>query len=118
MCMTMKIAAICGLLLVAACSGRAQSDQDLQSEAQNAVDTKLDAQASFTEMESSAEQQIACGHAFALDAPNRGKVDRDFVYLHGRLIMEDDPDFDQAAMECDVAASGGNSVTLANASEG
>ena len=93
------------------------TDQELQGAAQHAVDDKLETQAAFTLMESTAAQQIACGHAFTADAPNRGRVDQDFVYLHGRLIMDDDPSYDQAAMECDVAASGGNSMTVGNATD-
>jgi len=94
------------------CSRHPQTDQDLQGEAENAVDRKLDAQGTFSLMEAFASQQIACGHVFAADAPNLGKVDRDFVYLHKRLIMDDDADFDQAATECDIAASGGNSADI------
>jgi hypothetical protein len=106
--MTRRVAVIGVAFLLAACSNHQPTDQELQGEAEYAVDAKLDTQASFTLMESSAEHRIACGHAFAPDAPDRGKVDQDFVYLHGRLIMDDDPSYDQAAMECDVAASGGN----------
>jgi hypothetical protein len=93
------------------------TDQELQGEAQHAVDDKLETQAAFALMKSTAAHQIACGHAFAADAPNRSKVDQDFVYLHGRLIMDDDPDFDQAAMECDVASSGGNSMAVENTAD-
>jgi hypothetical protein len=109
-----KFAIIVGALLLAACAGHPQTDQELQGEAQHAVDDKLETQASFTVMEAVAAQRIACGHASAPDAPGRGKVEQDFVYLHGRLIMDDDPDFDQAAMECDIAASGGNSAATEN----
>ena len=111
-------AAMCAVLLLAACARHPMTDQELQGEAQHAVDDKLETQAAFTSIESTAAQQIACGHAFATDAPNRGRVDQDFVYLHGRLIMDDDPDFDQAAMECDVAASGGNAMAVGNATDG
>jgi hypothetical protein len=114
--MTVKIISVCALLLMVACSPHRQSDQDLQGEAQSAVDSRLDTQATFSEMASSANQQISCGHVSAADAPNRGKVDRDFVYLHGRLVMDDEPDYDQAAMECDVATSGGNAAAIENTS--
>jgi hypothetical protein len=110
-------AAMCAAMLLAACARHPMTDQELQGKAQHAVDDKLETQAAFTLMESVAAQHIACGHAFAADAPNRGKVDQDFVYLHGRLIMDDDPDFDQAAMECDVAASGGNSMAVQNTAD-
>jgi len=99
-------------LLLASCAQHPQTDEGLKGEAENAVDRKLDTEGTFTLMESRAAQQIACGHVFAAEAPGRGKVDQDFVYLHGRLIMDDDPDFDQAAMECDVAESGGNSLAI------
>ena len=100
------------LLLLTSCASHPKTDADLQGEAENAVDQKLDTQGTFTLMEAVAAQQIACGHVSAPDVPGRGKVDQDFVYLRGRLIMDDDPDFDQAAMECDVAASGGNSSAI------
>jgi hypothetical protein len=103
--------------MLASCASHPKTDAELQGEAENAVDQKLDTQGTFSLMEAVAAQQIACGHVLAADAPNRGKVDQDFVYLHGRLIMDDDPDFDQAAMECDVAASGGNSSAV-NTDEG
>ena len=111
-------AAMCVALLSGACARLPMTDQELQGDAQHAVDDKLETQAAFTLMESVVAQHIACGHAFAADAPNRGRVDQDFVYLHGRLIMDDDLDFDQAAMECDVAASGGNSMVVSNATDG
>ena len=115
--MKMIYAAMCAALTLGACARHPMTDQELQGKAQHAVDDKLDTQAAFTLMEATAAQQIACGHAFASDALNRGKVDQDFVYLHGRLIMDDDPDFDQAAMECDVASSGGNSMAVENATD-
>lgn len=110
--MSRKFVVVIGLFMATACSRHPQTDSDLQGEAEHAVDSKLDTEATFSNMESIAAQKIACGHASAADALNRGKVDQDFVYLHGRLIMDDDPDFDRAAMECDVAASGGNAADL------
>jgi hypothetical protein len=112
------LAGLCALALLCACSRTPQTDADLQGEAENAVDQKIDTQGAFTLMESVVAQQIACGHVSAPEAPNLGKVDQDFVYLHGRLIMDDEPDFDQAAMECDVAASGGTTWNVnANADD-
>jgi hypothetical protein len=35
-------------------------------------------------------------------------VNQNFVYRDRRLIINDDPDFDSAALVCDMAAGGGN----------
>jgi len=110
--LTKSFLSVFACLYLAACAQHPQTDDGLRGEAENAVDRKLDTEGTFTLMESVAAQQIACGHVFAAEAPGRGRVDQDFVYLHGRLIMDDDPDYDQAATECDVAASGGNSSAV------
>ena len=115
--MLRNIAFAFALSLLAGCARHDQTDQDLRGEAEHAVNTRLDTEASFTFMKSVAAQKISCGHASAPDMPGRGKFAQDFVYLHGRLIMEDEPDFDQAWMECDVAASGGKSSDLGNATD-
>jgi hypothetical protein len=96
------------ILAVAGCSGQPKSDQALAAEAQQAVDKKFDTRGQFSLMESVVSQDIACGHFAAADQQGRGQIDQDFVYQRRRLIMDDDPDFDQAAIECDVAAAGGN----------
>jgi hypothetical protein len=106
---------VCAVL--AGCANHPKTDAELQGEAENAVDQKLNTQATFSLMEAVASQDIACGHVSATEAPGRGHVDQDFVYLQGRLIMDDDPDFDQAAMKCDVAAGGGNSSDVDNSSD-
>jgi hypothetical protein len=103
--------------VLAGCTNHPKTDAELQGEAENAVDQKLNTQATFSLLESVASQDIACGHVSAAEAPGRGQVDQDFVYLHDRLIMDDDPDFDQAAMKCDIAAGGGNSSDLDNATD-
>ena len=108
-------AIVCVLLALTACAKRPTTDGDLQSETQRAVDRKLGAQATFSLMESIAKQNIACGHESAPTGAGGSMVEQDFVYQNGRLIMDDDPAFDQAAIECDVAASGGSAASVANA---
>lgn len=97
-------------LLVVACLHEPTTDTELAGEAQQAVDKKLDAQGTFSLMEAVLSQHIACGHVTATNVPGRGNVDQDFVYQNSRLIMDDDPDFDSAAIACDLAAGGGNSA--------
>lgn len=109
-----KINGVAGLLILAACSHHPRTDRELQGEAQQAVDRKLGIQATFSLMESIAAQNIACGHASAPEAPGGGAVDRDFVYRDRRVILDDDPDFDQAAVACDVAAGGGSTADADN----
>ena len=101
-------------IAVAACSAHPRTDDALAGEAQRAVDNKLEAQGQFSLMESVASQNIACGHVTASGVSGRGKVDQDFVYQNDRLIMDDDPDFDSAAIACDLAAGGGNSADADN----
>lgn len=109
-----KILTGSALFAITACSSRPTTDEALASEAQRAVDSKLGAQGVFTLMESVVAQHIACGHVAAANVPDRGNVDQDFVYQNGRLIMDDDPDFDSAALACDTAAGGGNSSDADN----
>jgi hypothetical protein len=85
-------------LACAACSSAPTTDAQLAGQARQAVDRKLGGQATFSLMETRVGQQISCGHATL----NSGE--RDFVYQRGRLILDDDPDFDQAAIDCDAAA--------------
>jgi uncharacterized protein YgbK (DUF1537 family) len=96
------------LVVAGACSSTPKTDAQLAGTAQEAVDRKLGAQATFSLMETGIAQQVSCGHA------TTSTGERDFVYQRGRLIMDDDPDFDQAAIDCDTAAGGGNDVTEGN----
>lgn len=66
-----------------------------------AVDRKLERQATFSMEESAIAQKIMCGHADYAGNP----VGRDFVYRNNALILDSDPDFDQAASQCDAAAA-------------
>ena len=95
------IAVVC-LLLLGACARQPQTDQELVSRAQEAVDRKLGAQAQFSMMEASVEQHIACGHATA------NGTGQDFVYRDDRLILDTNVDFDHAAIQCDEAIGGDN----------
>jgi hypothetical protein len=97
------------LAFLGACSNQPQTDAELTAQAQRAVDRKLSAQATFSEMEATVARQIACGHASVAGSASRAPLNQDFVYRDKRLIMDDDPDFDGAAIQCDLAASG---VTL------
>ena len=112
-----KILAASVLMAMAACSSRPATDAALASEAQHAVESKLGAQGEFSLMESVVTQNIACGHVTASSVSGRGNVDQDFVYRDRRLIMDDDPDFDSAALACDMAAGGGNSSDADNTAE-
>jgi len=106
------------LIAVTACSSRPTTDAALATEAQHAVDSKLGAPGEFSLMESVVAQNIACGHVTAAGVSGRGNVDQDFIYRDRRLIMDDDPDFDSAALACDMAAGGGNSADADNAADG
>jgi hypothetical protein len=94
---------IAGLLLLGACTREPRTDQELTARAQQAVDRKLGVQAQFSLMESAVAQHIACGHALPANATGGGQ---DFVYRDGRVILDNDPDFDAAAIQCDDAVSG------------
>jgi len=50
--LSMRVAIALTLSTLAGCAKHPQTDQDLEGEAENAVDTKLDTQATFTLMES------------------------------------------------------------------
>jgi len=106
-----------GLFALAACSQTPKTDAELAGAAQSAVDKKLDTQGTFSLMEAVLSQNIACGHVVAADAPGRGNVEQDFVFQNDRLIMDDDPDFDSAAIACDLAAGGGNSADEDNVAD-
>jgi hypothetical protein len=110
--------ALIGLMVLAACSQAPRTDAELTAKAQQAVDRELDAQATFSLMESVAAQNIACGHASVSGAGGRSVREQDFVYRGGKLIMDDDPDFDTAAVQCDVAAGGGSIADADNAMSG
>jgi len=100
------------VMLLAGCSGQPRTDEELTSQAQEAVDRKLGVQAQFSLMEATVAQQIACGHAAAA-----GQAGQDFVYRDGRVILDNDIDFDDAAVQCDAAiggANGGGNVTDAS----
>jgi hypothetical protein len=102
------------LMGLSACSPKTRTDAQLQSAAQHAVESKLQTQATFSLMEVVAAQDIACGHVMATAAPGIGNVDQDFVYRSGKLLMDTDPDFDAAAVACDVAAGAGNASDAEN----
>lgn len=97
--------AICGLVALAACSGQPDTDGGLAAVARQAVNHRLGRQATFSQIESTAVEHIACGHAVIPGPGGRAAAEQDFVYRDGRLIMDDDPDFDTAASACDAAAS-------------
>ena len=103
---------LAGLVLIGGCSGAPRTDQQLTARAQQAVDRSLGVQATFSLMEASVAQQIACGHAVAA---NSGASGQDFVYRDGKVILDNDPDFDAAAVQCDDAVSGGNVAADENA---
>ena len=71
------------------------------SKAQLAVTQKLGAETRFSQMQAAVAQQIACGQV----AP-AGKPAQVFVYRDERVILDSDPDFDKAAVQCDAAAGG------------
>ena len=96
--MTTRAAAAAVLLTFAGCSSAPTTDAQLAGQAQQAVDRRLGGQATFSLMETRIGEQISCGHA------TLSSGERDFVYQRGRLILDDDPDFDQAAVDCDTAA--------------
>lgn len=96
-----RIAIAC-LIGLAGCSGQPHTDAELIAQAQRAVNRKLAIQGQFSLMESAIAQKIACGH---VGTP--GTDGRDFVYRDGKLILDDDPDFDDAAVQCDAAVGGG-----------
>ncbi len=89
--------------MLSACQGKPRTDEELTSRAQEAVDRNLGVQAQFSLMEATVAQQIACGHAAA-----PGKSEQDFVYRDGRVILDNDIDFDAAAAKCDEAVAGDN----------
>jgi len=99
---------------IAACTHQPRTDEELAGEAQHAVDDHFDVQGKFSLMEAVASRNIACGHVAATEVPGHGDVDQDFVYRDGRLIMDDDPDYDSAAIACDLATGGGNSTAADN----
>lgn len=90
------------LAAVAACQSEPRTDADLMAAAHLAVDRKLDRQATFSMEESAVAEQIMCGHADYEGNP----VGRDFVYRDGKVILDSDPAFDQAASQCERAAGG------------
>jgi len=94
--------ALACLLTLSACTGQARTDEELTGQAEQAVDRKLGIQAQFSLVEATVSQQIVCGHAAA------GTVSRDWVYRDGTVFLDDDPDFDDAAVQCDAAIGGGN----------
>ena len=112
--MLKHIALIYVVLQTAACSGAPRSDHDLTRQAERAVDDKLDVQGRFSLMEAVASQNIACGHVMASDTPGRSAVDQDFVYKDGRPIMDNDPDYEAAAIACDRATGDRNSAIVGN----
>jgi hypothetical protein len=114
--MKIMIAGI-GLLLLTGCAGEPKTDAELSAQAHQAVDRQLGVQATFSEMEAIVGQQIACGHATAPASAAKPGVEQDFVYQSGRLIMDNDPDFDAAAVACDDAAGGGNVQSDENAAD-
>ena len=71
------------------------------SKAQLAVTRKLGAETRFSQMQAAVAQQIACGQV-----KPAGKPAQVFVYRDKRVIMDSDPDFDKAAVQCDAAAGG------------
>ncbi len=101
--------AVAGLALLGACAQQPRTDRELTARAQEAVDRTLGAQAQFSLMEAVVAQQIACGHAVAA-----GKPGQDFVYRDGKVILDNDPDFDAAAIACDAAVGGGSAPTEDN----
>ena len=94
--------ALACLLALGACSRPPRTDEQLTGRAEQAVDRKLGIQAQFSLVEATVSQQIACGHA-SVQA-----VSRDWVYRDGKVILDDDPDFDDAAVQCDAAIGEGN----------
>ena len=95
-----KSALACALFL-GACSRQPKTDEELVSNAQLAVAQKLGGKTQFSQMQATVSQQIACGQAFLL-----GQAPQVFVYRDGRVILDSDPDFDRAAVQCDAAAGG------------
>ena len=71
------------------------------SKAQLAITQELGTETRFSRMQAAVSQQIACGQA----AP-AGKPAQVFVYRDERVILDSDPDFDKAAVQCDAAAGG------------
>jgi len=98
---------LAGLALLGGCSRAPRTDAELTARAQEAVDRKLGVQAQFSLMEANVANKIACGHAVAA---NSGGGGQDFVYRDNRVILDNDPDFDAAAIQCDDAVDGGNAA--------
>ena len=71
------------------------------SKAQLAVVRKFGAETRFSQMQAAVSQQIACGQVAPAGKPAQG-----FVYRDERVILDSDPDFDKAAVQCDAAAGG------------
>jgi hypothetical protein len=109
------VAAVACLIVVGGCSSPPRTDEEVIARAQEAVDRKLSAQATFSLMESAVTRQIACGHASVAGAAGKPTLDQDFVYRDGNLIMETDANFDAAAVQCD-AAVGDTTASEDNAS--
>jgi hypothetical protein len=96
------------LVILSACQGAPDTNEKLTARALQAVDRKLGVQAQFSLVETTVSRQIACGHASA------DSVSRDWVYDGARVILDDDPDFDAAALECDEAIRGGGTKSADN----
>jgi hypothetical protein len=91
-----------GCLLVAGgCTNQPRTDQELIASAQETVNRKLGVQGTYSLMEAVVAKRIACGHV-----ASPGNSGQDFVYRNDKLILDNDPDFDSAAIECDAAVSG------------
>ncbi len=105
-----KAAMLAALMALSACSRTPRTDAELIGRAQQAVNRKLAAQARYSLMEASVAQQIACGHVSVAGSASHPSVEQDFVYSDRRVILDDDPDFDAAAVRCDAAVNGGTPV--------
>jgi hypothetical protein len=99
------------LTALGGCSRQPRTDEELAADAQRAVNRELGDQARYSLMESSIAQGIACGQATGSRIGAR-----DFVYRDGKVILDDNPAFDAAAVQCDAAIGsedegpGGNSA--------
>jgi hypothetical protein len=102
-----KAAMLVALMALGACSRTPRTDAELIGRAQQTVNRKLAAQARYSLMESSVAQQIACGHVSVAGSASHPPIEQDFVYSGQRVILDDDPDFDAAAIRCDAAVNGG-----------
>ena len=100
-CLRLTKSALTVPLLLCGCARQPQTDRELTSKAQLAVAQKLGGNIQFSRMQAAVSQQIACGQAV-----RAGKPPQVFVYRDEKVIVDSDPDFDTAAVQCDAAAGG------------